>query len=171
MASGEKGKALHGERHADDGSGVFINVGHKRPSSNDNTVHDFPTAKIMAVPLALLGRFPARPVARSSAHFHSAMTISRGMAMPTQAKMMWKARDMAIWPRAARRFVGSDLRRGKAEAMERIFCGKRVRAQVLRRPRQRAVGDHRGRRAGPPQEQVRTQSETKDLQSGPRTSL
>ena len=36
------------------------------------------------------------------------MTISTGIPMPTTAKMMWKARETAIWERAARR---SDIER------------------------------------------------------------
>src|ERR1700752_5548809 len=94
-----------------------MNWGHKRPSSNDRTVPDTaPTAKRMVVPLAQRlanRRYAASPVARN---LHSAMVIIRGSATPMTAKMMWKAKDIPIWERAAARLsISPHLDKGYEE--------------------------------------------------------
>src|SRR5438034_6782654 len=78
--------------------------GHSRPSSNESTVPETaPPANRIAVPRA--HRW-ARASAASSflqSQSASAMAMSTGMPMPIAANTMWKASDIAIWERAARR--------------------------------------------------------------------
>ncbi len=91
-----------------------MNRGHSRPSSNERTVPETaPTANMIAVPRAqrrASSRYVASPVA---CHRHSAMTMSKGIPIPTMAKTIWKASDIAICDRAARRsLIGWKYRPG-----------------------------------------------------------
>src|SRR2546427_1088883 len=84
----------------------FMNPGHKSPSSKDRTVPETaPMAKRMAVPVAqrLANAKETASLVRSQRH--SASAIMKGMATPIDAKIMWKANDMAICERAASRSV------------------------------------------------------------------
>ena len=80
--------------------------GHNKPSSNDSTVPDTaPTAKRIAVPRAhrlLRSRYTGCRVRR---YIPSAMAMSNGIPMPSAAKTMWKASDMAICERAKKKSV------------------------------------------------------------------
>jgi predicted protein tyrosine phosphatase len=81
-----------------------IKCGHNNPSSSDKTVPETaPIANRIAVPLA--HRFARHRYAASRVRSQraSAMTIMRGSATPMTAKMIWKASDIAIWERAAKR--------------------------------------------------------------------
>lgn len=80
--------------------------GHSSPSSNDSTVPlTAPTANITAVPFD--HRFASSSQLSSFVrrYMPSAMTMSSGIAIPTTANTMWKASDIAICERAAKRSV------------------------------------------------------------------
>src|SRR3954452_23864401 len=88
------------------GPAKAMNVGQRRPSSNESTVPETaPTAKRMAVPWAQ--RRARRRLASSPLRIQrsSAMTMSKGMAMPTTENRMWNPSEIAICDRAARRSV------------------------------------------------------------------
>ncbi len=78
--------------------------GHNRPSSKLSTVPETaPTAKRIAVPFAhRSGELAILRRARDRCR-HSATTINSGIAIPAIAKRMWKASEIAICNRAARR--------------------------------------------------------------------
>ena len=104
MASVKKAKPSSENGMPMIGPAARMNSGQSRPSSKESTVPDTaPTANRIAVPLAhrlASSRQIGSPVLRQR---HSASTIRTGIPIPTTAKMMWKARDMAIWERAASR--------------------------------------------------------------------
>src|SRR6266478_921855 len=81
-----------------------MNPGQSKPSSNESTVPETaPTANKMAVPFAhrlQRSRYTACFVRR---YVPSAMAMSSGMPMPSAAKTMWKASDIAICERAKRK--------------------------------------------------------------------
>jgi hypothetical protein len=83
------------------GPACSMKAGNKRPSSKESTVPlTAPTAKNTAVPFAQRFaslRYSASPVRSQST---SAMTINKGIAIPTEAKMMWNASEYAICARA-----------------------------------------------------------------------
>src|SRR5258708_40324166 len=79
-----------------------INRGHKRPSSKDRTVPEIaPTAKRMVVPFAQ--RFASKRETGSPVdlHRHSEIVIIKGNETPIVAQMMWNAKHIPIWDRAA----------------------------------------------------------------------
>ena len=86
------------------GPAASMNSGQRSPSSKESTVPDTaPTANRIAVPLAhrlASSRQMGSPV---FCHRRSASTMSTGMPIPTTAKTMWKASDIAIWDLAASR--------------------------------------------------------------------
>src|ERR1700689_4421915 len=100
-----------------------INCGHRRPSSKDRTVPEIaPTAKRMVVPFAQ--RFASKRYARSPVdlHRHSEMVIIKGNETPMAAKMMWNAKDMPIWDRAAMKLSMSLLLFGIGYEMSIRTC-------------------------------------------------
>src|SRR5205823_10170606 len=79
----------------------FMNPGHRSPSSKESTVPETaPMAKRMAVPCAHRLANARDTASFPRSHRHSATAIMKGMAIPIDAKMIWKARDMAICERA-----------------------------------------------------------------------
>src|SRR5829696_3429560 len=106
--SSEKGMPMIGPAYA-------MNPGQSSPSSNDSTVPETaPTANRIAVPFAHRLARSSATGSRVRCHRRSASTMSAGMPIPTTAKMMWKASDMAICDRAASR---SDMRQVKRELL------------------------------------------------------
>ena len=79
------------------GPACSMNAGQRSPSSKESTVPETaPTAKRIAVPLdqrLASSRQSGSPV---FCQRRSASTMSTGMPIPTTAKMIWKARDIAI---------------------------------------------------------------------------
>ena len=64
-----------------------------------------PMAKRMAVPVAHRLASAKETASFVRSQRHSAIAIIKGMATPIDAKIMWKANDMAICERAASRSV------------------------------------------------------------------
>src|SRR5438105_1740863 len=82
----------------------FMKPGHKSPSSKERTVPETaPMAKRTAVAVAQRLANAKETVSLVRSQRHSASAIMKGMATPIDAKIMWKANDMAICERAASR--------------------------------------------------------------------
>src|SRR5687767_1999305 len=104
MASRKKAKPSSENGRPKMGPAWAMNVGQRRPSSKDSTVPDTaPTAKRIAVPLAQRMASLRKTGFPVFSHMPSAMAIITGMVMPATEKRMWKASDIAICARAARR--------------------------------------------------------------------
>ena len=80
-----------------------MNPGKSRPSSKDKTVPETaPTAKRTAAPFDQRFASSRYSGSRVWSQRTSASTIKSGIAIPTAAKTMWNASDIAICDRASK---------------------------------------------------------------------